>query len=156
MTRTTLIFGPTLIDGSGAPLYAVNMVEVIYGADGMEKLRRPLENMPSNINGETPLRLSKRLIPKPEAGRRFAFTRKFQVRHIDGLTYDFLHAIAEHLHQRECLSPLGAGAKGDGPLILERNGNPYRGFLEGRIKNDAYLLILHLASFELRLPERRP
>ena len=144
------------LDSAGKPLYAVNMLEVIYGPDGAEKLRRPLADMPANINGEMPLRMSKKLLPKLEAARRFAFTRKYQVRHVDGLTFDFLFGIAEHLHQREGLAPLGAGPKGDGPLIMERNGNPYRGFLEGRIQDDSYLLALHLASFELCLPEVSP
>ena len=144
------------LDSAGKPIYAVNMVEVIYGADGVEKIRRPLSDAPANINGETPVRMAKKLIPKLEATRRFAFTRKYQVRHVDGLSFDYLFGIAEHLQQRDGLAPLGAGPKGDGPLIFERNGNSYRGFLEGRIKNDSFLLVLHLATFELRLPEVTP
>ena len=144
------------LDGAGKPLYAVNMVEAIYGADGVEQARRPIMESPSNINGEALLRMSKKLISKQEAARRFAFTRKYQVRHVDGLSYDFLFGIAEHLQRRGSLAPLGSGPKGDGPLILERSGNPYWGFLEGRIRDNSFILALHLATYELRLPEVLP
>ncbi len=59
---------------------------------------------------------------------RFVFTRNYRVRHIDGLTFDFLFAMAKGL--ADSLVLLGAGAQGKEPLILERNGLPYRGFLE--------------------------
>jgi hypothetical protein len=45
---------------------------------------------------------------------------------------------------------VGSGAKGTSPLILQTNGTPYRGFLEGRVKDDAYLLVLHLSNLELK------
>ena len=34
--------------------------------------------------------------------------------------------------------------------VLDRNGTPYRGFLEGRVDGDKYLLLLHLTNLELK------
>ena len=47
---------------------------------------------------------------------------------------------------------VGAGSKGNLPLILSAGGTPYRGFLEGRVIDDKYALILHLTNFELKEP----
>ena len=48
---------------------------------------------------------------------------------------------------------LGAGPKGNQPLILRRGSVPYRGFLEGRTQGDKYCLLLHLSNLELKPPE---
>jgi hypothetical protein len=48
---------------------------------------------------------------------------------------------------------LGAGSKSNQPLILRRNGTPYRGFLEGRTRGETYRLVLHLSNLELKAPE---
>ena len=48
---------------------------------------------------------------------------------------------------------LGAGPKSNQPLILRRGGTPYRGFLEGRIQDDKYYLVLHFSNLELRVPK---
>ena len=50
---------------------------------------------------------------------------------------------------------LGGGASGKEPLVLNDGGNPYRAFLEGRIKGEKYCLILHLSDQELKpLPSK--
>lgn len=71
---------------------------------------------------------------------------------MDGLTFDFLFDLARTLGETDAMATVGSGPKGTGPLFLERNGVPYRGFLEGRIKEDTYLLILHLTNMELKRP----
>jgi hypothetical protein len=86
------------------------------------------------------------------ATRRFAFTRKYLVRHVNALTFDFLFSLASYLESKASLVVIASGAKGTGPLILERNGAPLLGLLEGKTDEDGYLLILHLASFEFRRP----
>jgi hypothetical protein len=35
---------------------------------------------------------------------------------------------------------------------LQVNGTPYRGFLEGRIEGDKFILLLHLSNMELKKP----
>ena len=84
--------------------------------------------------------------------RRFAFRRRLQLRHTDGLSYDYLYEIAKELEASEALMLLGAGEKGSGALIFQANGRAYRGFLEGRTKGKAYQLMLHLSDMELKQP----
>jgi hypothetical protein len=47
-----------------------------------------------------------------------------------------------------------AGESGKDPLIMQLNGSPYRGFLEGRVEGDKYILLLHLSNMELKLPQK--
>ena len=137
-------------DPDHKPLYAVKMVEIVYGPDGVEKERRPPIDVESNVGEDMPLRWTGRFFSSEEIVRRFAITRKFQILHTDGLTFDFLHRMAAILEKKDVLISMGAGAKGRDPLILKRNGAPHRAFLEGRTKGDEYLLILHLSNLELK------
>jgi hypothetical protein len=84
--------------------------------------------------------------------RKVVFSGARQIRHVNGLTYDFLHAIARELQERDALLLVGAGAKDTQPLVLRRGGLPYRGFLEGRTRADQYCLVLHLSNLELKGP----
>jgi len=70
--------------------------------------------------------------------------------HVNGLTYDFLFGMARELEESESLLLLGAGPKGNQPLVLTRGGQQFRGFLEGRTQGDRYCLILHLSNMELK------
>ena len=42
------------------------------------------------------------------------------------------------------------GGKGNDPLVFNDGGKPFRGFLEGRVKDKAYCLILHLSNQEFK------
>jgi hypothetical protein len=135
---------------NGEIAYSVNMIQVLHNPDGSEKERRELSKAAPNITGEIPLQWTGRLFPKKEALRKFIFTRNCQIRHNNGLSYDFLFDMAKQLHEKDSLMFLGAGKKGNEPIILNTGGEPYRGFLEGRINGDKYMLILHLTSMELK------
>ena len=137
----------------GKPLYSTRMVEVVYDREGNETAHREPENIPANLIPDTPPHWSGKLIPCSEVARRYAFTRIYQVRHGNSLEFDFLFGLAKHLEDCDALALVGSGPKGTGPLILERNGTPMKGFLEGRVKGDMYLLVIHLASFELKALE---
>ena len=139
------------VDGKGEPLYAARIVEVVYGPDGLERERREPKSCSSNLLDPRPW--SGKLLSRELVARRVAFTRKYMVRHVDALTFDFLFALASYLESKASLVVIGSGVKGAGPLVLERNGAPMLGLLDGRTEGDGYLLILHLASFELRRPE---
>ena len=93
------------------------------------------------------------MFPRDAIIRRFVFTKSYQLRHINGATFDFLYAMAEELDREDSMVMLGGGKKGNEPILLTRGGQPYRGFLEGRIKEDRYMLILHLTDIELKAPE---
>ena len=144
------------VGADGQPLYSARFVEVAYDQEGNEISRREPVDVPSNLAPAAPPRWSGKLIPRAEAARRYAFTRAYQVRHGNSLEYDFLFGLARHLEQRTALVLVGSGPKGVGPLILERNGTPMKGFLEGQTNGERYRLVLHLASFELKPLEAQP
>ena len=142
------------VDPGGTPLYAAQVVEVLYGPDGFEKERRAAVDVDATVGEEMPLRWTGRFFRREEIIRRFAITRKFQILHTDGLTFDFLHRMAETLEKKDSLVSIGAGPKGRDPLVFERNGTPHRAFLEGRTQGDKYRLVLHLSDMELKRPPR--
>ena len=147
--------GPTdrvLLDPDGDILYAAAEVEVISDRDGIETDRRLPADTPANVDGESPLVWTGRMFPRLEAARRFAFSRALQLRHVDGLTYGFLFGMAQELDEAGSLVLVGAGPGGRDPVLLERNGVPHRGFLEGRVDGERYLLVLHLTNLELTMP----
>jgi len=61
-----------------------------------------------------------KFIDKSEAVRKFVFSNKIQLMHVNGLTYDFLFDMAKKLHDKNCLMLLGGGPKANEPLILRR------------------------------------
>ena len=132
-------------------VFNVKQIEVIKDNKGEEKSRKPLEPKESNVSAEKmPLSWSGKFMPKEAAIKKFVFAKHYQIRHVNGLTFDFLFKMAKELHDKNALMFVGGGKKGNEPLILTTGGTPYRGFLEGRIKDDTYCLILHLTNLELK------
>ncbi|MDF1816988.1 MAG: hypothetical protein P1V20_32610 [Verrucomicrobiales bacterium] len=127
--------------------------EVVYSPEGEEIKRKPLDVEEPNVAGEVPLAWTGKKMKKVDAIRKFVFSGKMQIQHINGLTYDFLYQMAKELSESESFMVLGGGAKGTKPLVFRRGGLSYRGFLEGRIETNRYALILHLSNMELRRPE---
>jgi hypothetical protein len=138
------------LTADGDIAYRVRLEQVLYHPDGSERLRRDAAKAPANVAAETPITWSGRRFPKSQAIRKFVFGRKYQLRHTNGLTYDFLYDMAKQLHESDSMMLIGAGAKGVEPLVLTTGGEPYRAFLEGRIEGDSYCLILHLSNMELK------
>lgn len=138
------------LDAEDRPLYSAKIQERVFAPTGEETHRGDAKYTPANLMDERPW--SGKLIPVEQAARRFAFTRKYAVRHVDPLTYDFLHAMSAWLMERKSLVVVGSGVKGTGPLILERGSIPLTGLLGGEVNGVGYRLILHLADFELKRP----
>ena len=90
-----------------------------------------------------------KFIPKVKLYNKVILSSKYQIKHVNGLTFDFLFNIAKLLHEKESFMIMGGG-KGDEPLVFNDGGKPYRSFLEGRIKDKSYCLILHLSNQELK------
>lgn len=132
------------------------VVEIILDPYGEEKERRVPKEEEPNVNEELPIRWTGRRISRADLVRGFAISRTLQVRHYDGLTYDYLHGMAQELDEADVVVMVGAGPKGKEPLRFQRNGTPYRGFLEGRVDGERYMLLLHLSNMELKLPEPKP
>jgi len=135
-------------------IHLVEEIEVIYNADGTVRDRRPRKKEQQNMNGEFPMRWTGKFIKKEEAAHRFVFTNKKQLVHINGLTFDFLYEMAKDLDERNSLLLVRGGEKGNEPLVMNRGGKQYNTFLEGRVKDDSYCLILHLSNMELKRPKR--
>ncbi len=145
-----------LLSSAGEPLFAApTLVEVAYSATGEEISRRDPVDLTPTVTDSIPLRWTGRTMPKQEAVRKFAFRRTLQIRHSDGVTYDFLFDMARRLAERDEVVLLAAGESGKEPIVLQVNGSPYRGFLEGRVNGERYQLLLHLSNLELKRPATR-
>ncbi len=141
------------LSGAGEVLYAPpTVVEIVTGPDGEERERRAPVDTEANIQAVAPVRWVGRTLPRREVVRRFVFSRTVQIRHVDGLTYDYLFEMARTLAEADAMVRLAAGERGREPLRFSTNGSPYQGFLEGRVDGDRYLLLLHLSQMELKRP----
>lgn len=140
------------IGPEGKVLYAARALKVVTDAAGAETSRDDFVDVEATVLEDAALPWTGRLLPVDRVVRSFALVQKLQLRHINGLTFDFLHEIAKNLQEKQRMLFVGAGDKGGGPLIFQRNGSPYRGFLEGRADADGFLLVLHLSNLELKRP----
>jgi len=138
------------VNKDGEIAYRVNLVQIVRNPDGSEKERRELSQAMSNVAGEIPLTWTGRKFPKDDAVRKFVFTQSYQLRHTNGLTFDFLFEMAKQLSDENAIMLIGAGKKGNEPIVVTTGGQSYRGFLEGRVKDNSYMLILHLSNIELK------
>lgn len=134
----------------GTVLYTSRVLLVTYDPSGEEKSRNDFVDIEATVKEDAALPWSGRLFSQDEVVRKFAIARNVRLRHVNGLTFDFLFDIAKTLHESKKMLLVGAGAKGTQPLIFNTNGAPYRGFLEGRVKGDSYLLVLHLSNLEIK------
>jgi hypothetical protein len=142
-----------LLNKENQPLYcAPEIMEIIYGPDGKEVERRTPVDIAPNVNEGTPVKWTGKLIPRTDLIRKYGIKRTMQLRHVDGVTFDFLYAIAKELDEKDSVALIAGGEGGKGPLVLQSNGSPYRGFLDGRIDGDKFLLLLHLSAMELKKP----
>jgi len=139
------------LDESGAIAYRVNLVQIQKDPAGNEIERRDLNKALSNVTGDAVVQWSGRTFPKHATLRKFVFSRKLQIKHVSGLTFDFLYGMAKQLHESDALMFVGGGKKGTDPLIFTQGGEPYRGFLEGRVQGETYCLILHLTNLEIKV-----
>jgi hypothetical protein len=139
----------------GSVIYCARTLLVQYDPFGDEVDSKDFVDVEATVSEERALPWTGRLFPTDVVVRRFAIGRKLRVRHVNGLTFDFLYDIAKHLDEEGKMLFVGAGKKGAQPLIFQTNGSPYRGFLEGRVDGDGYLLVLHLSNMELKtIPEK--
>lgn len=150
---TTVYLDPS----GGEPAIATGFreVEIVYTPEGQEKERRARVFRSANVDTTAPLKIARRL-PVAECLSRFVFRSMQQLVHTDGLTFDFLHALAKSLHSEKAMALLGAGPKGAGPLVLRDGALPFRAFLYGEAEgsgDDArYRLLLLLSDQELKRP----
>jgi len=140
------------VRADGSVLYSGRVLQVVTAPDGSEKERRDFVDAEPTVDEDTALPWSGRLFPLDEVVHKFVVTRKLQLHHVDGLTYEFLHGLAASLQAQRAVLLVGAGPGARKPLVFQKNGSPYRGFLEGRVDGTRYRLVLHLSNMELRRP----
>ena len=139
-------------DPDDALVFRIEQFEIVRGPFGRVKDRRPRERDEANVDADVPLKWTGTMLPKAEAYRKFVFSSKLQIVHVNGLTFDFLYGMAEELHKAKSVMLLGGGRSGKQPLVFRRGSTPYRGFLEGRVSGKQYVLLLHLSNMELKPP----
>ena len=137
------------IDKDLKPVSRITKKEIVHNPDGSVKEERVPKELLANILSEIAVKPGK-LFPKKDMYNKLVFAKKYQLHHINGLTFDFLFEMAKDLHDKESLMMLGGGAKGNEPLVFQDGGKTYRAFLEGRVKDNSYVLLLHLSNLELK------
>jgi len=135
-------------------VHKVTLYEVVRDPQGEVKERRPKKTIEPNVSTEVPLKWTGKKFPKKAIYKKFVFSGKMQIVHVNGLTYDFLYEMAETLESENAMMLVAGGSKGNQPLMFRRGGLSYRGFLEGRTEGKKYALILHLTNMELKAVER--
>jgi len=138
------------INEAEKPVFRVKKTEKIFSPSAELKEEREPKYNEGNIAGESIVNWTGKLMPKLKVYNKLVFHKKYQLKHINGLTYDFLFGMAKQLADKDALMMMGGGASGKDPLVMNDGGKPYRAFLEGRIKGDKYCLILHLTDQELK------
>ena len=145
--------GPTkrvYLSGGEVMFSAPRFIETVLSPDGEVIDRREPEDTLSNINTINPLRWTGMRVGRAEAARKYVFRHTVQIRHVNGLTYDYLHDMASQLASADQVVYLAAGPEGKDPLVFSSNGSTFHGFLEGRVRGREYQLLLHLSDMELR------
>jgi len=138
------------INENQKPVFRINKVEKIFSPKAELKEERAPKYNESNISGENIVNWTGKLMPKAKVYNKLVFAKKYQLKHVNGLTYDFLFDMAKELSDKDALMMLAGGASGKEPLVMNDGGKPYRAFLEGRIKGDKYCLMMHLTDQELK------
>ena len=146
------LLSTAFLDKTGQVIRDFEQIEVVLAPDGTEKERRPRTDRAANINDVRPIKVGK-FMPVDEALTSFVFRGVYQIVHEDGLGHDFLRGLAEKLEKDKSVALLGAGPKGNQPLVLRESGSPYRAFLYGETgENGTYRLLVLLSNQELKLP----
>lgn len=131
--------------------YSISIQQQVFDNKGTLIETRPESSMAGNLAIEGfPLRWTGKLVPREKAMRCLVFKRSYQIHHVNGLTYDFLYDMARKLDEANALMLLGAGEKGNQPLVMATGGSPYRAFLEGRVFDDSYILIMRITNLEMK------
>ena len=131
------------------PVFDVDLIEKVFDTEGNLKEERKPTYLNSNISGESILKWTGKYIPKNKIYNKVVLSSKYQIKHVNGLTFDFLYKISKTLNDKDSFMVIGGG-KGNEPLVFNDGGKPYRGFLEGKVNENSYCLILHLSNQEYK------
>jgi hypothetical protein len=126
--------------------------------------RKPFEKHKGNINDpDMPLISSfedKFKIKKKEVILNHIITKTYILHHLERDHFDDVRSLAKELAMEDSLLKILAFKK-EGkklkrtPIFLRTGSRPYlNAFLEGRVKKNAYLLLLHLSDRDFTLPSK--
>lgn len=142
-----------VVDGEKNPVYNYKMVDIVTRPDGTAA-ERPHETQRANIDTDVPLMLVDRYYKPEELVTQFLFRRHYLIQHYNGLSFNFLREIAQDLAKRgkfQQVKAVDPETKKAVPIRVTTGGVAYsRAFLEGRVRNDEYCLILHLSDREFK------
>jgi hypothetical protein len=141
---TSSAAGPSVVDG-------FVLTDVVTDTAGAEKERRAHRVSSINVNALDPVKVVKRF-PAAQVLTQFVFRRILQLGHEDQLAYDFLYDVAKGLAEKDEIALLGAGPKGNQPLVFTEGGTAYRAFLRGEVRDEDYRLCVLLSDRELKRP----
>lgn len=131
------------------------VIIVQYAPDGTEKERKPFQSRKPNVEDDVyPVKINK-LVPADAFFNHFVVERAYQLGHDDTLKYEFLFELAAKLEKENKVALLGAGTKGNAPLVFKDNGRAFRCALSGKTYEDRYELLVLLLGQELKLPEAK-
>ena len=131
-------------------VYKIRKNEKVFLPDGSLKEERVPRYLDANIVIEHAVNWTGKMISRNKLYNKVVFVRNYQICHVNGITYDFLFGMAKELAQKDSMMMMAGGEKGDEPLVFNDGGKPYRAFLEGRVDESKYCLILHLTDLELK------
>jgi hypothetical protein len=124
-----------------------------FATDGTLKKKAPIDLKDPNLDTETPIKMGKTM-PIKEAFSKFVFHNHFVIRHDDGVQFEFLYNIAKELWEKQEVASLGAGPKGNQPLVFVQGPTAYKAFLYGEVQDGKYRLLVLLTRLEIKVPEK--
>jgi len=123
---------------------------------------KPYNITRANINiPDNPLIiLNKKWISKDLLFKNYIFDRNYFIKHLSREQFDSLHELAIKLNDSNQMAEIIAYSKEEAkrtPIILRSKGKNYpKAYLEGRVKNDQFALILHLSNREFIISPKKP
>ena len=105
-------------------VYQIYKSEEVFLPDGTLKEERTPRYLEENIDQTNPVYWTGKLYPKNKIYQKLVFNKKYQLFHINGLTYDFLFDMAQKLSNEDSLMMLTAGDDSKQPLVLNDGGKP--------------------------------
>jgi hypothetical protein len=148
--RPVQVRSTVFLDSKGRPVTQFRVLEDKFLPTGELKETKPYKASDPNI--ELPILMAAKGHQSPDdMVSKFVIHKVYSLAHVDSLGFDFmlkLCAAAEALGYVR----LGAGLKGNEPLVLRREGLPCFAFLRGKVKDNTYCATLHLTNMELKLP----
>lgn len=136
------------------PVYDYKEVDILRKTNG-EEIRREHKTSKSNINDVIPVIVSDHYLTPKEMLLKYIFRKSYFLFHKDETSYGFLFELAKFLADKNQFARVfsfNPETKKPEPLVLYQGGTLFSAaFLEGRIRDREYCLILHLSDRELKL-----